>query len=125
MVCCCGLSACLLLAGCKKDGGSIPGVHVDCQVAPSPPKVGPAKITVTLKDDSGKPITGAAIKVEGNMNHAGMKPVFGEAKERRPGQYETPLEFTMGGDWFLLINATLSDGRKLNKQVDVPGVKSR
>ncbi len=125
ILCCAGLAACLLLAGCKKDGGSVPGVTVDCQVTPKPPKVGPATVTVTLQGDDGKPITGAVVKLEGNMSHAGMKPVFGEAREEKPGRYEGPLEFTMGGDWFITVSATLSDGRKLSKQVDVPGVKSR
>jgi hypothetical protein len=29
----------------------------------------------------------------------------------------------MAGDWFILVKATLPDGRKLERQVDVPGVK--
>jgi hypothetical protein len=94
-------------------------------VSPDPPAVGPATVTVTLQDDGGKPITGATVQVEGNMNHAGMEPVFGTAQEKNPGRYEAPLEFTMGGDWFLLINASLADGRKVNQKVDVAGVKSR
>jgi len=28
----------------------------------------------------------------------------------------------MGGDWFILVRATLADGRSLEEQVDVPGV---
>jgi hypothetical protein len=59
------------------------------------------------------------------MNHAGMRPVFADAKEVEPGKYEATLELTMGGDWFVLITGTLPDGRKLHRKVDVPGVKSR
>jgi hypothetical protein len=54
-----------------------------------------------------------------------MKPVFGTAKEVRPGRYEAPLEFTMGGDWFILVNATFPDGRRLERKVDVRGVRTR
>ncbi len=31
----------------------------------------------------------------------------------------------MGGDWFVLIDVSLADGRTLKKKVDLPGVKSR
>jgi hypothetical protein len=30
----------------------------------------------------------------------------------------------MAGDWFILVRATLPDGRKLERQVDVPGVQA-
>ena len=47
------------------------------------------------------------------MSHPGMKPV----SEHRPGggagRYEAAVELTMAGDWFLLIDATLRDGRTL------------
>jgi hypothetical protein len=56
------------------------------------------------------------------MAHAGMAPVFGDAKEIAPGQYRGGLEFAMPGDWVILIHATLPDGRKLERQVDVSGV---
>ena len=54
-----------------------------------------------------------------------MKPVFADAREVEPGKYEAALELTMGGDWFVVVNGTLADGRKLKRKVDVPGVKSR
>ena len=85
--------------------------------------MGQATAVVTLKDKDGAPIRGAAVKLEGNMNHAGMTPVFGDARETKPGKYQAPLDFTMGGDWFVLVNVTLADGRKVSRKVDVPGVK--
>jgi hypothetical protein len=42
-----------------------------------------------------------------------------------PGTYEAPLELTMGGDWFLLIDATLPDGGSFHRQMDLPGVRPR
>jgi hypothetical protein len=115
------------VGGCQRSASpqnQADDVKVDFAFQHSPPAVGPAAATVRLTDKDGKPIEGAAVKLEGNMNHAGMKPVFADAKETRPGQYEASLELTMGGDWFILINATLADGRKLSRKVDVPGVRS-
>ncbi len=77
---------------------------------------------VTLTGDDGQPLTGAQVELEGNMTHAGMVPVLATAAEVEPGQYRAELEFTMGGDWFILVRATLADGRSLEEQVDVPGV---
>jgi hypothetical protein len=58
------------------------------------------------------------------MSHPGMAPVFGDAKEVAPGQYQGSLEFAMPGDWVVLIHVTLRDGRKLERQVSVPGVST-
>jgi hypothetical protein len=82
-------------------------------------------VVVTLTGEGGEPVKGATLELEGNMNHAGMKPVFAEAREVKDGRYEADLEFTMGGDWFILVDGKLADGRKLRRKVDVKGVKSR
>jgi hypothetical protein len=75
-----------------------------------------------LHDANGLPISGAQVELEGNMNHAGMVPVFAEASEVAPGRYRAGMEFTMGGDWFILVRADLPDGRSMERKVDVPGV---
>jgi hypothetical protein len=79
---------------------------------------------LNLSDAGGQPISGATVEIEGNMSHAGMAPVFAQAIEKEPGQYEAPLEFTMGGDWFILAKVTLPDGRHLERQINLPGVAS-
>jgi hypothetical protein len=56
------------------------------------------------------------------MSHPGMAPVFGEVRQVAPGQYRGSLLFAMPGDWVVLIHVTLPDGRKLERQVSVPGV---
>ncbi len=57
------------------------------------------------------------------MAHPGMAPVFSDAHETSPGSYEAHVNFSMGGDWVLLLHVTLADGRKFDKQVDVKGVE--
>ncbi len=121
------LLALVVVAGCRphRAPDQLDGVKLDFAVAPSPPTEGPEKATVTLADAEGKPIRGASVKLEGDMNHAGMTPVFADATEKAPGRYEGTLDLTMGGDWFVLIDVSLADGRTLKKKVDLPGVKSR
>ena len=57
------------------------------------------------------------------MSHAGMAPVFEEAKETEPGQYEAHLRFAMAGDWVILLRIRLSGGRMLERQFNVSGVR--
>jgi hypothetical protein len=57
------------------------------------------------------------------MSHPGMSPVFGEAKEVRPGLYQAQLEFGMAGDWVILLHVALPGGQKLERQFDVRDVR--
>jgi hypothetical protein len=117
-----GLLLILFLAACGRGGRDLPEVGVELVIEPAPPRIGPAVVTVALRDAGGQPIRGAVVKLEGNMSHAGMVPVLAEATEMAEGRYRADLEFTMGGDWFILVQATLPDGRYMERTVDVPGV---
>jgi len=70
-------------------------------------------------------LTGAHIILEGDMTHAGMAPVFGDAHEVSPGQYQGQVTLSMGGDWVVLMHITLPDGKNVEKQIDIPGVQSK
>jgi hypothetical protein len=117
-----GVVLILLLAGCARGGRDLPDVGVDLAVEPSPPQLGAATLTVKLSDAGSQPIGGARVEIEGNMSHAGMVPVLAQAAEVAPGLYQANLEFTMGGDWFILVRADLPDGRSMERQIDLPGV---
>jgi len=123
-LCYAGLLACPWTAGCRGRTAALPDARLDMRVAPSPPRVGPATLTLTLRDGAGKPLSGATLKLEANMSHPGMVPVFAEAREVQPGKYEASLEFTMGGDWFEIAEAAFPDGRRVQRQLEVPAVGS-
>jgi YtkA-like len=112
------------LTGCWKKAAQTPNVAMRHDVSPQPPKVGPATITISLADIAGNPIAGARVSLEGNMTHPGMKPVFGEAGEVGAGRYRASLEFTMGGDWIILVRVDLPDGQKLEREFEVKGVQT-
>jgi hypothetical protein len=118
--------ACTLLGVACRLTEPTPDFNVQHDVSPSPPGVGrPATVSLKLTDFlSSKPVSGARIQLEGNMTHPGMTPVFAEAKEDGPGRYHATLEFTMAGDWVVLVHAALPDGRKIERQFDVKGVRA-
>jgi hypothetical protein len=112
----------LAVASCGRASKDLPDVIVEMVVSPEPAQIGPSTVTVTLMDADGELIENAVLELEANMSHAGMVPVFASAREVAPGQYEASLEFTMGGDWFILIHSQLPDGRSLQRRIDLPGV---
>ena len=116
------LCACLLFAqACRYKTDSLPDVTLEHDVSPQPPRVGQVAITLKIAA-SGAPLTKARITLEGNMSHPGMAPVFAEATEIDAGRYRATMDLSMAGDWFVLVHATLADGRKLERQFEIKGV---
>ena len=111
-----------LLHGCRDGGEPAPDLTLAHEVSPQPPRVGPLTIVLRLTDAAGTPVTGARLKLEGNMSHAGMVPVFADARETEPGRYRSTLELSMAGDWYILVTATLPDNRKFERQFEIKGV---
>jgi hypothetical protein len=96
------------------------------RVAPDPPVEGDLHLSFELTDTGTKqPLAGASAHIEANMSHPGMAPVLTSAREVAPGHYESTLQLTMAGDWFLLLDLDLPDGRTLRRQIDLPGVRPR
>ncbi len=120
-----GLALCVAIfsIGCR-EGEAQPDIAFEYKFMPDPPRTGFATFSLRLADAAGKPINGARIDLEGNMSHAGMRPVFSEARELETGRYEAALEFTMRGDWIILVHITLPDGRRLQKELFINGVQS-
>jgi hypothetical protein len=117
-------AATLVTVGCSRPVEPRPPlVAIEHEISPQPPRVGPVTFTFKLADATGKPLTGAHIAIEADMSHAGMSPLFAEAKETEPGRYQAHLEFPMAGDWVILLHVTLPDGKKLERQIDVRGVR--
>jgi hypothetical protein len=115
-----------LAAACRPPADDAGEVALDWSVEPSPPAAGPATLSITLTDEATRqPVRGAAVRLEGGMTHPGMQPVFAAAREVAPGRYQAPLRFTMAGDWFILVEASLRDGRAVHRQLDLPGVGAK
>ncbi|MCG8353237.1 MAG: FixH family protein [Chloroflexales bacterium] len=116
------LAAMLLLVGCNaavadnapNDGGLT--IALDY---PTPAAIGETTLLVTLTDAGGAPVLDATVNVRGDMTHAGMQPVFGEASAGEAGVYSVPFEWTMGGDWVVTITAEAASGATSEQSFDL------
>ena len=111
-----------LALACQKTAKP-PDIAVQYEIAPQPPRAGTTTIDLKLTDKNGVPVGGARVDLEGNMSHAGMAPLSGEAKEIEAGKYRGTLPLTMAGDWIVLVHITLPDGQKLQRQIEINGVR--
>lgn len=124
----------LLLVGCgriqnERFAGSpaeaSSGLAIHMAALPSAPVAQTGRdVTFELTRD-GEPVAGAEVMVEANMTHAGMEPLFVEAVEGAPGEYRAPIFWSMGGEWFLRVRATLPDGTTAEETFPGIEVKAR
>jgi hypothetical protein len=122
-----GLAAIIAtLAGCRDTAvprTTPPPVDLTWTLRPQPPVVGPATLAVSLAA-GGTPIDDATVQIVGLMTHPGMAPLPVTTMPRGGGLYDGVFSFTMPGDWALVVTVQLADGRRLEKRVDVPGVRA-
>ena len=114
-----------LLQGCGRQPASLTDLRFSHVVSPQPPRVGQTVIGLIIRDTSGQPVSGARIKLEANMSHAGMTPAFANATEAAPGHYGARIELSMAGDWIVVAHVTLADGRTVDHQFEIDGVASQ
>ena len=124
---------CSLATGCAASGCDVHwdreresngAISVSWTLDPSPPLAGtPTVVRLTLRDRDQKPVTGARLRLEGLMSHPGMAPVTAAVTERGNGEYEAPLQFTMAGDWILLVTGELPGGGQIKNQIEINGVR--
>ncbi len=99
----------LLCAACRQQTLSASDVQLEMSV--SDKLVGETTLLVAVKDKDGKAIENpGALSVRGDMDHAGMVPVFGEAQQAVDGLFTVPFEWTMGGGWIVEASLTLENG---------------
>lgn len=76
------------------------------------PVVGDVMFSVYLLENN-QALSGADVRINGDMTHAGMAPVIVDAPEIGSGLYQSQgFRFTMAGDWLITTTVTLPDGRR-------------
>jgi hypothetical protein len=94
-------------------------VNMTFEVEPNPPVVGPSHLAITLTNGEGAPVKGAELEIEGMINHDEMQPRRARTGVETGGIYEAPFVWTMGGDWFVTVTATLADGQQIERDFTI------
>jgi hypothetical protein len=125
-----GLSAAVTLFlgawGCSGISREREEIRLNSVLEPATPLTeAPVTVRVALSDAAGMPVRNAALRLEAHMAHPGMQPVVAPVVEVGDGAYEARFSFTMAGDWVLVLNGTLANGRRYTQHIQVPDVKAR
>ena len=80
----------------------------------NPPVVGKNNATIAIKDQSGQPVTDAAVRVEYGMPAMPGMPAMNYKSDavQSGGAYQAPLSMSMAGPWF--INAKILKDKKVS-----------
>jgi nitrogen fixation protein FixH len=82
------------------------GLTVSASLKPTPPKQGPAVITVTVKDHAGMPVKGAKVKIASNMPSMSMTGPAVVAHETAPGTYSAKENLNFATMWTFDVTAS-------------------
>ncbi len=118
-------AAFLFSAGCQRTNQHPKGLKIEHEITPQPVRVGPVTVTIIVTDTSSRPVTGLQLKIEADMSHPGMSPVFADAAETQPGRYQSQLSLGMAGDWVVLVHGTSHGVKVFDQQFDVSGVRPK
>ncbi len=113
----------LPVSGCSKPKQNSSEINFQYESQPNPPHIGSNIFVVKLNDKNGAALNGATVTLEGDMSHPGMSPAIGELKEVSAGTYRGELNLAMRGDWILEFHIALTDGRKVEREVELRNVK--
>jgi Cu(I)/Ag(I) efflux system membrane fusion protein/cobalt-zinc-cadmium efflux system membrane fusion protein len=111
-------------AAASQPGTSMPAAAVEMKTDPDPPARGRDRVRVTLRDASGKPITGANVSVTfymAAMPAMGMAAMRAQATatDQGNGVYASDIDLQSGGTWQVTIVAA-KDGQTIaTKQFNV------
>ncbi len=86
---------------------------------PAPPVQDAGAVIVVIKDKQGRGVDVARVSIEANMAHAGMKPEYADATIGANGEYRLPLNWTMGGSWYVDVKITLKNGELVRRRFPV------
>ncbi|MDE2635536.1 MAG: copper chaperone PCu(A)C [Chloroflexota bacterium] len=100
----------LVIAACRQQQPAAPA-DIQLELKASDTRAGETTLMLMVTDADGKPLSNpGTLSVRGDMNHAGMVPVFAEAEGATDGVFSLPFEWTMAGSWLVEASLTLPSG---------------
>lgn len=99
----------LLAAACRQQRIAPADIQLDLTTTNA--LIGETTLLLAVIDKDGNAITDpGALRVRGDMSHAGMVPVFAETDQSANGVFSLPFTWTMPGGWIVEASLTLPSG---------------
>jgi RND family efflux transporter MFP subunit len=95
----------------ESEAAAAPSAAIEIAIDPSPPRKGDNQFRVTVRDASGRPVTGAGVSIAmfmaamPSMGMSSMK-VTATAKETEAGVYAAQMTIPSGGSWQMTVTAS-------------------
>lgn len=110
----CALALLMLLAACRRQSRSSSDLRLEVSVKSL--LVGETQVIARLRDQNGQAVDKPGrLSLRGDMDHAGMAPVFAEASAAVNGVFTLPFEWTMAGSWILEAQLNMPSGDGLTE----------
>lgn len=110
----CALTLLMLLAACRQQSLSSSDLRLEVSVKSL--LVGETQVIARLRDQNGNVVDKPGrLSLRGDMDHAGMQPVFAEASAAVNGVFTLPFEWTMAGSWILEAQLNMPSGDGLTE----------
>jgi Cu(I)/Ag(I) efflux system membrane fusion protein/cobalt-zinc-cadmium efflux system membrane fusion protein len=111
-------------AAAEQPPGQAPAVNADLTTDPNPPARGKNNLTVTVRDSTGKPVSGAQVSVTfymAAMPAMGMAAMKAQSSlvEQRGGTYAGTIDLQSGGTWQVTLTASKGGQTLVGKQFNV------
>ena len=112
---------CCLAVGCYRGANY---VRVTWTIEPAPPVVGVVTLVdLSLQHEDGTPVIGAKLHMQAHPSTGTRAPVNSDVTERQNGLYAARLVLPSAGDWVFVVSGELTDGSRIMRDFQVPGVR--
>ena len=112
----------ILLAGCRESQKATPTPSIrDMEISVNADSlvIGDTSLSISVMAGD-NPVVVDKLEVRGDMDHPGMVPITREINGQDDGEYTVPFEWTMAGDWYVEVDATLPNGEQFLQRFEFP-----
>lgn len=108
----------LLTTACRQRQLSSSDINLELTV--SDMLVGETTLLISVRDQDGNAIANpGSLNLRGDMDHAGMIPVFADASTSIEGVFTLPFQWTMAGGWILEASLQLDSGELVTQRFNL------
>lgn len=100
------------LLGCSRTPSDDPRLNISLEQIPSTMEVQTIVLSIS---DGATPLENAKVQIEATMTHAGMPSQIVPMESLGAGKYQASIDFSMLGEWVLIVNITESNGAVMQR----------